>query len=47
MTGVDAAWKQRIAGLWPAIDDHDEVEFRARIGAVLAESPQSLTADAA
>ena len=41
MTGPNAAWEERIAGLclWQAIDDHDADDFVARIDALVAELP--------
>ncbi|MFC4942164.1 tetratricopeptide repeat protein [Pseudonocardia sp. GCM10023141] len=32
-------WEQRTAAAWAAIDDHDEVEFRAMIDELAAELP--------
>lgn len=40
MNGVDAEWEKRISDLWAAIDDHDEDEFRALVGTLVAELPE-------
>jgi hypothetical protein len=34
-----ADWEQRVAGLWAAIDDHDEDEFLARMEELAADLP--------
>ena len=39
MTGVDAAWEQRMSDLWTKLDDHGEEEFVALVESLTAELP--------
>jgi hypothetical protein len=40
VTSGDADWDQRIAALWPAVDDFEPADFRARVEALAAELPE-------
>ncbi len=39
MNDTDAAWEQRVADLWRALDDHDPESFRTQLDVLVAELP--------